>query len=71
MGKKILRMLFALLVAGASYVIGVALWFLSYKWEVFTQFVANFNHEVAITLILPALFAGGLLHALWPRGKKS
>lgn len=71
MGKKILRIIFALFIAVLSYVIGVALCFLNYNWNLFTQFVKNFNYEVVITLIFPLLISCGLLHAFWPHKKKS
>lgn len=65
------RVLKAIGLGVATYAIGVALLFLNYNWEIFSQFVKNFNMEVGITLIIPAVVAGGVLHALWPRKKKS
>ena len=64
------RVLAAIVVAAVTYGIGVAILFLNYNWEVFVQFVKNFNIEVGITLIIPGVVAGGVLHALWPRRKK-
>lgn len=69
MGKKIMRAIFALLVGGVSYVVGVALWFLTYNWEIFTQFVRDFSIEVAIMLIVPGVLAGILIAILWPNKK--
>ena len=69
MGKKFLRAIFAIIAGGVSYVVGVALWFLTYNWEIFTQFVRNLNAEVAITLIIPGVFAGILIAILWPKRK--
>ena len=70
MGKKFLRMVFALFVGGVSYILGVAFWFLSFKWDEFILFVKNFNIEVAVTLIVPGVLAGILFSSLWPHGKK-
>lgn len=69
MGKKFLRMVFALFIGGASYVLGVAFWFLSFKWDEFVLFVKNFNSEVAVTLIIPGVLAGILITTLWPKKK--
>ena len=69
MGKKILRAIFAIIAGGVSYVVGVALWFLTYNWKIFTQFVRDLNVEVAITLIIPGVFAGILIAILWPKRK--
>ena len=70
MGKKFLRAILALLAGVASFIIGVALWFLAYNLDVFIQFVKNFNVEVAVTLIVPGVLAGILISTLWPGGKK-
>lgn len=70
MGKKFLRAILALLAGVASFIIGVALWFLAYNLDVFIQFVKNFNVEVAVTLIMPGVLAGILINSLWPHGKK-
>ena len=59
------------LVTAVTYLIGVALFFLNYNWATFVQFVKSFQLEVAITLIIPALIAGGVGHALWSMGKKN
>jgi len=64
------RVLIALILGVVTYVIGVALLFLNYNWEIFTQFVKNCNVEVGITLIIPALVAGWVLRSLWPRKNK-
>lgn len=70
MRETMKRLLITLILGVATYVIGVALLFLNYNWEIFTQFVKNFNVEVGITLIIPALAAGWVLRTLWPRRKK-
>ena len=54
----------------ATYLIGTALFFLNYNWTVFVQFVKDVDAEGMITLIIPALIAGGVGHALWSLGKK-
>lgn len=70
MKETMKRLLIALILGVVTYVIGVALLFLNYNWEIFTQFVKNFNVEVGITLIIPALVAGWVLRTLCPRRKK-
>ena len=70
MSKKFLRAMLALIAGGASYIFGVAFWYLSYKWDEFILFVKDFNMEVAVTLIVPGVLAGILISTLWPGGKK-
>lgn len=65
------RVIAIILATAVTYLIGVALLFLNYNWTAFVQFVKNFQLEVAITLIVPALIAGGVCHALWAKGKKN
>ena len=65
------RIMAVTLVTAVTYLIGVALFFLNYNWATFVQFVKSFQLEVAITLIIPALIAGGVGHALWSMGKKN
>lgn len=71
MRKMIVRILAVILATVATYTIVVALLFLNYNWTAFVQFVKNFQLEAAITLIVPALIAGGVGHALWAKGKKN
>ncbi len=71
MWKMVKRIMAVTLVTAVTYLIGVALFFLNYNWATFVQFVKSFQLEVAITLIIPALIAGGVGHALWSMGKKN
>lgn len=70
MGNVAKRILVTLVLGVLTYVIGVALLFLSYNWTTFVQFVKNFNIEVAITLIVPALLAGWVIRDRMPRRTK-
>ena len=71
MWKMVKRIMAVTLVTAVTYLIGVALFFLNYNWATFVQFVKSFQLEVAITLIIPAVIAGGVGHALWSREKKN
>lgn len=71
MGKRIKRIIAVLSATALAYLLGVALLFLNYNWTVFVQFVKETSIESLITLIVPALIAGAIGHALWGMGKKS
>ncbi len=70
MRETMKRLMIALSLGVATYVIGVALLFLNYNWDVFIQFVKDFNIEVGITLVVPALVAGWIMRGRWPRRTK-
>lgn len=48
----------------------IALLFVNYNWDVFTQFVKNFTGETAIMLLFPTFVAGLVCMRLWPRKTK-
>ena len=69
--KKIWGFVRAIAWAGIVWVSLIALLFLNYNWEVFTQFIRNFGVEAAITLLIPTFVAGLVCMRWWPRKKRS
>lgn len=49
----------------------IAILFVNYNWDVFTQFVKDFTVETAIMLLVPTFVAGIIARAKWPRKKRS
>ena len=69
--KKIWEFVRAIVWAAAVWLALVAILFVNYNWDVFTQFVKDFSWETAIVLLVPTLLAGVVLRDQLPEKKKS